>query len=115
MHRDNQLSIERDRRHAAGDDASAQRTMALRLRTIALLQLQPGDVVLDVGAGTCLSDAPLFNDVHDITRSAADLWRHRDLLAARCSGFQVAATHAGMGDIAHGRLAKHPHSPTMAT
>jgi arsenite methyltransferase len=59
----NQLSIERYRRHAAGYDASAQRTMALRLRTIALLQLQPGQVVLDVGAGTGLSYAPLLHAV----------------------------------------------------
>ncbi len=59
----NQLSIERYRRHAAGYDASAQRTMALRLRTINLLQLQPGQVVLDVGAGTGLSYAPLLQAV----------------------------------------------------
>jgi arsenite methyltransferase len=51
-HSPNQLSIARYRQHAAGYDASARRTMPLRLRAIALLQLQPGHVVLDVGAGT---------------------------------------------------------------
>jgi arsenite methyltransferase len=60
---DNLLSIQRYQKRAAGYDASAQRTMPLRLRTIALLRLQPGQVVLDVGSGTGLSFEPLLQAV----------------------------------------------------
>ncbi len=59
----NELSIRRYRKHAAGYDASARLTMPLRLRTIALLDLKPGQVVIDVGAGTGLSYAPLLSQV----------------------------------------------------
>jgi demethylmenaquinone methyltransferase/2-methoxy-6-polyprenyl-1,4-benzoquinol methylase len=67
----NQLSIQRYRSKAAGYDASAQRTMPLRRRAIALLQLQPGQTVLDVGAGTGLSYALLREGVGDTGRVLA--------------------------------------------
>lgn len=59
----NELSLRRYRRRAAGYDRSAQRTMYLRARAVALLQLQPGQCVLDVGSGTGLSYALLRSGV----------------------------------------------------
>mgnify|MGYP001821122587 FL=1 len=43
------------RHHADGYDASAQRTMRMRVRTIEKLALRAGDRVLDVASGTGLS------------------------------------------------------------
>jgi demethylmenaquinone methyltransferase/2-methoxy-6-polyprenyl-1,4-benzoquinol methylase len=67
----NELSIQRYKRKAAGYDESAQYTMPLRQRTVALLQLQPGQVVLDVGAGTGLSYALLREGVGETGRVLA--------------------------------------------
>jgi arsenite methyltransferase len=54
-HTDNEISIEKYRKAAAVYDESAQYTMPLRMRTIDMLQLQPGQCALDVGSGTGLS------------------------------------------------------------
>jgi arsenite methyltransferase len=67
----NELSIRRYRERAAGYDESARYTMPLRRRTIALLNLQPGQVVLDVGAGTGLSYALLRDAVGEAGRVLA--------------------------------------------
>lgn len=62
-HTDNAISIKKYRKAAAHYDASASYTMPLRERTISMLQLQAGQCVLDVGAGTGLSYELLLRGV----------------------------------------------------
>jgi arsenite methyltransferase len=52
---DPRSAVEKYRRHAIGYDASARRTMDIRRRAIAWLELAPGERVLDVACGTGLS------------------------------------------------------------
>jgi arsenite methyltransferase len=84
----NQISIAKYQARADGYDASAQLTMPLRRRTIDLLGLRRGDVVLDVGAGTGLSYEMLLDAVGSSGRVLAfEQSPHMFAQAqARCAG-----------------------------
>ena len=60
---DTQRSVESYRRLAAGYDASCERVTPVREETVALLDLQPGNVVVDVASGTGLSFPMLVQDI----------------------------------------------------
>lgn len=92
----NEVSIALYRDKAAGYDRSAEFTMPLRRRTIDLLQLQVGQTVLDVGAGTGLSYALLRDGVGATGRVLA-FEQSPEMFAVACA--RVA--HAGWTDVWH--------------
>jgi len=64
-HPDPRRAVDQYRRHARGYDASARRTMDIRRRAVAWLELAPGGRVLDVACGTGLSLGLLARGVGD--------------------------------------------------
>lgn len=99
-HSDNQISIEKYREVADGYDASAQYTMPLRQRTIALLQLHPGQNVLDVGAGTGLSYELLIRAIGEQGRLMA-FEQSPEMFAQAQARVQNRAHEAGWKQVWH--------------
>lgn len=99
-------SLRKYREHAAGYDASAARTMPLRRRTIERLQLQPGDVVIDVGAGTGLSYGLLLERVGPTGRVLAceqspEMFAQAQLRVAREGWQDRVWQHCGSAEQTH--------------
>ena len=85
----NQDSINKYRTKAANYDASAEFTMPLRRRAVALLDLQGGQTVLDVGAGTGLS-YPLLRDGVGPTGRVLAFEQSPEMFALACQRVQRA-------------------------
>lgn len=85
----NQESIDKYRAKAATYDASAEFTMPLRRRAVALLDLQGGQTVLDVGAGTGLS-FPLLRDGVGPTGRVLAFEQSPEMFALACQRVQRA-------------------------
>jgi arsenite methyltransferase len=93
---DNLRSIAKYRAAAARYDASTGPTWPIRMRCIELLELQPGETVIDVGCGTGLSFEPLLQSVGSTGRLLAfeqspDMHSQAQARAQRLigQGFQV--------------------------
>lgn len=87
MQPDPGLAVAKYRRHAAGYDASARRTMALRRRVVGMLALRPGETVIDVACGTGLS-LPLLREAVGSAGRVIGIEVSPDMIAiarARCA------------------------------